>query len=334
MHEDFDLLSPGFSAEPIFLDIEALSRVLLGENKMTSEPLQQRRRRRSSLLMTGKVSKRDSFLLDIGSLDFLESNSVKTRRNSLLSITDTSIRDEEKDLSDFLEVLDVLEDHETKQKISSRRNSLLHGGKMSRRDSFLSTLESFELPKLTSKQRSDFSSLVVSKLLGNDSKNDGIDRSKKLSRKNSLYLADQVPKLGKDPTKEDESSLKSKKRMRKRNSFLSCFDSDLPAVAPTKKRKLCSNSKSSALSTNPLSVNVSAVKGVHEETPSQDAQSSFGKFLSLCQAMKSSEESQIRIHDWDRKMGLRRSHSKTMRNSMRSRKELLKFCSSQLFMTL
>ena len=333
MHQEFDLLSPNFSEEPIFLDIEALSRVLFGENRLSSEP-QQRRRRRGSLLMTNKVSKRDSFLLDVASLDFLESSNVKTRRNSLLSIADASIRDEDKDLSDFLEVLDVLEDQETKQKTSSRRNSLVHVGKMSRRDSFLTSLESIELPKLTSKQRSDFSSLVVTELIGNDSKHVGIDSSKKFSRRNSLFLADQAPKRRRAPAQEDEFSSKSKKRKSKRNSFLCCFDSDLPAVTPTKKRKLSSKSKSSVLPTNPLTVNVPTVKKLDEETPSQDAQSSFGKFLSLCQAMKSSEESQIRIHDWDRKMGLRRSHSKTMRNSMRSRKELLKFCSSQLFMTL
>ncbi|KAG7356604.1 hypothetical protein IV203_001290 [Nitzschia inconspicua] len=39
-------------------------------------------------------------------------------------------------------------------------------------------------------------------------------------------------------------------------------------------------------------------------------------------AMESSAKSQQDIHDWDRKMGLKRSHSKTMRLSMRSRKKL------------
>jgi hypothetical protein len=39
-------------------------------------------------------------------------------------------------------------------------------------------------------------------------------------------------------------------------------------------------------------------------------------------AMDSSSKSQQDIHDWDRKMGLKRSHSKTMRLSMRSRKKL------------
>lgn len=39
-------------------------------------------------------------------------------------------------------------------------------------------------------------------------------------------------------------------------------------------------------------------------------------------AMERSTKSQQDIHDWDRKMGLKRSHSKTMRLSMRSRKKL------------
>ena len=39
--------------------------------------------------------------------------------------------------------------------------------------------------------------------------------------------------------------------------------------------------------------------------------------------MERSQRSQQLIHDWDRKMGLKRSHSKTMRLTMRSRKKLL-----------
>ncbi|KAL7580093.1 hypothetical protein ACA910_012856 [Epithemia clementina (nom. ined.)] len=39
-------------------------------------------------------------------------------------------------------------------------------------------------------------------------------------------------------------------------------------------------------------------------------------------AMEKSQKSQQDIHDWDRKMGLKRSHSKTMRLSSRSRKQL------------
>ena len=39
-------------------------------------------------------------------------------------------------------------------------------------------------------------------------------------------------------------------------------------------------------------------------------------------SMSMSQKSQLAIHDWDKKMGLKRSHSKTMRLSMRSRKKL------------
>ena len=42
----------------------------------------------------------------------------------------------------------------------------------------------------------------------------------------------------------------------------------------------------------------------------------------FCAAMAQSHKSQQAIHDWDKKMGLKRSHSKTMRQTMRSRKKL------------
>mmetsp|Transcript_18403 Transcript_18403/g.29983 ORF Transcript_18403/g.29983 Transcript_18403/m.29983 type:complete len:740 (-) Transcript_18403:376-2595(-) len=41
--------------------------------------------------------------------------------------------------------------------------------------------------------------------------------------------------------------------------------------------------------------------------------------------MEASQASQQAIHDWDRKFGLRRAHSKTMRESCRSRKRVLEF---------
>jgi hypothetical protein len=45
-------------------------------------------------------------------------------------------------------------------------------------------------------------------------------------------------------------------------------------------------------------------------------------FAKFSVAMERSQKSQQDIHDWDRKMGLKRSHSKTMRQSTRSRKKL------------
>ena len=44
--------------------------------------------------------------------------------------------------------------------------------------------------------------------------------------------------------------------------------------------------------------------------------------VNLSDTMAKSQKSQQDIHDWDKKMGLKRSHSKTMRLSMRSRKKL------------
>ena len=49
-----------------------------------------------------------------------------------------------------------------------------------------------------------------------------------------------------------------------------------------------------------------------------------GEFVNFVVAMEKSMKSQQDIHDWDRKMGLKRSHSKTMRLSMRSRDKLRK----------
>lgn len=54
------------------------------------------------------------------------------------------------------------------------------------------------------------------------------------------------------------------------------------------------------------------------------------KLMSLSTAMEKSQQSQQDIHDWDRKMGLKRSHSKTMRLSMRSRKKLRAMLKKQI----
>ena len=47
-----------------------------------------------------------------------------------------------------------------------------------------------------------------------------------------------------------------------------------------------------------------------------------GTIIKLLNNMKLSRESQQALHDWDKSMGLRKSHSKTMRASSRSRKKL------------
>ncbi len=55
-----------------------------------------------------------------------------------------------------------------------------------------------------------------------------------------------------------------------------------------------------------------------------DSASLRSEFVNFVMAMEKSMKSQQEIHDWDRKMGLKRSHSKTMRLSMRSRNKLRK----------
>lgn len=56
--------------------------------------------------------------------------------------------------------------------------------------------------------------------------------------------------------------------------------------------------------------------------PSIDLPTLKVKISNFASAMEKSSKSQQDIHDWDKKMGLKRSHSKTMRLSMRSRKKL------------
>ena len=50
----------------------------------------------------------------------------------------------------------------------------------------------------------------------------------------------------------------------------------------------------------------------------------------LASAMEKSAKSQQDIHNWDKKMGLKKSHSKTMRLSTRSRKKLLSSCRREI----
>mmetsp|Transcript_10389 Transcript_10389/g.14888 ORF Transcript_10389/g.14888 Transcript_10389/m.14888 type:complete len:319 (+) Transcript_10389:102-1058(+) len=49
-------------------------------------------------------------------------------------------------------------------------------------------------------------------------------------------------------------------------------------------------------------------------------------------SMEAAQKSQQKIHDWDRKMGLKRSHSKTMRLSSRSRRKLRQICKEDLLL--
>jgi len=54
------------------------------------------------------------------------------------------------------------------------------------------------------------------------------------------------------------------------------------------------------------------------------------QFVLFESSMEKSQGSQQAIHDWDRKMGLKRSHSKTMRLSSRSRKKLRSIVKKQV----
>lgn len=64
---------------------------------------------------------------------------------------------------------------------------------------------------------------------------------------------------------------------------------------------------------------------VDECSPSMDPWEAKEILATFDEAMRRSQGSQQMIHDWDRKMGLKRSHSKTMRLSSRSRKQLRQF---------
>ena len=63
-------------------------------------------------------------------------------------------------------------------------------------------------------------------------------------------------------------------------------------------------------------------KKIKQLDPNIDLSTLEGEFENFALAMDKSIKSQQDIHDWDRMMGLKRSHSKTMRLSMRSRKKL------------
>lgn len=61
-----------------------------------------------------------------------------------------------------------------------------------------------------------------------------------------------------------------------------------------------------------------------------DLQETRSTLVSLSSAMEKSLKSQQDIHDWDRKMGLKRSHSKTMLQTTRSRKKLRAIVKKQI----
>jgi len=56
----------------------------------------------------------------------------------------------------------------------------------------------------------------------------------------------------------------------------------------------------------------------------------INELISLDQSMARTQQSQLAIHNWDKQMGLKRSHSKTMRLSSRSRKKIRAFLKREI----
>lgn len=56
----------------------------------------------------------------------------------------------------------------------------------------------------------------------------------------------------------------------------------------------------------------------------------INELTALDEAMARSQQSQLAIHNWDKSMGLKRSHSKTMRLSSRSRKKVRAFLQREI----
>mmetsp|Transcript_1607 Transcript_1607/g.3171 ORF Transcript_1607/g.3171 Transcript_1607/m.3171 type:complete len:772 (+) Transcript_1607:132-2447(+) len=71
------------------------------------------------------------------------------------------------------------------------------------------------------------------------------------------------------------------------------------------------------------------VESSTDRRPSDESNSDGAFVPKFASTMEASQASQQAIHDWDRKMGLRRAHSKTMRESCRSRKRVLDFLNGE-----
>jgi len=76
----------------------------------------------------------------------------------------------------------------------------------------------------------------------------------------------------------------------------------------------------------PDRTNSGASEGTSESwVESEESRLVISSFL---EAMKKTQDSQQQIYNWDRKMGLKKSHSKTMRNSRKSRAKIKEFLES------
>jgi len=69
--------------------------------------------------------------------------------------------------------------------------------------------------------------------------------------------------------------------------------------------------------------------GPNQDKPTTTTATAAG-LAKIASAMEASQTSQQNIHDWDKKFGLKRAHSKTMRESCRSRKKVLDFLKGEI----
>ena len=89
--------------------------------------------------------------------------------------------------------------------------------------------------------------------------------------------------------------------------------------------------KKSPGSNKKLQKKAASSQPVRRSRPNNPRKAHLKKSLEgLASAMEKSAKSQQDIHNWDKKMGLKKSHSKTMRLSSRSRKKLLSSCRKEI----
>lgn len=301
-------------------------------------------RKKNSFLITAKISKKDSFLYALSSIEAPGSNPRKCKRNSFLiasKILSAGTGNAEFDMP-------ALSDSINASTMSAKNRS----GMVSKRDSFLLTMDRLDFPDSDNFEKYD-SQLFLSELADLDIFEDLNQKGFHNSRNNH----NETFTLPKSKCSRRRSSFlkisgafdikHSKERnMKKRTSFVACLDTDFSKpfnqygtdLHSRKKRRLSAVLINQVSAPKPYyEINMFTEKNFEHESnqvlQSLD-QNPSSTLISFCQSMKSSEDSQTLIHNWDKKMGLRRSHSKTMRNSMRSRNQLLKFCSNQIFKSL
>ena len=135
-----------------------------------------------------------------------------------------------------------------------------------------------------------------------------------------IYRPDTTVKDGQTNERDDD--------LQHKNEIPSSKSSQDPSPMQTKKktRRAKSSKKTADLvsAAPPSCAAVSALAAAVRERTAASPDSSRAALLpQLASAMEASQTSQQCIHDWDRKFGLRRAHSKTMRESSRSRIKVL-----------